>query len=334
MAGKASLIFAEFPEWEKLSSQEKNSIYEQMCQLWQAAEYNKAEQVFSYLFENDFAQKKLDEFAKNANGDFQYFYARKYCNILSKFELEKCRYWLKKAAENGCEAAQEAIEYNEIDETFTGTISSRLEDLNQKIIDAFYKNNKGDIFFGEQAAVLTDTGHIQFVKRALCRWNFFEGATGLILAKDEPVEPGKFKMTGFSPKLKQMVKKLAADENKYNCYPNIISYYPDSLEADRGDDFTTECNTWEILLELLEHGYSLVDKYEYTMEHSAMLPAAVRDQIEKYRSRIINSLMEDDDDDENEDDDDLDCDLDDIDLDDIDLEFEDDDEDDGEEDKK
>ena len=158
---------------------------------------------------------------------------------------------------------------------------------------------------------------------------------GLILAKDEPVEPGKFKMTGFSPKLKQMMKKLAANESEYNCYPNIISYYPDSLEADTSDDFTTECNTWEILLELLKHGYSLVDKYEYTMEHSAMLPAAVRDQIEKYRSRIINSLMEDDD--ENVDDDDLDWDWDDIDLDDIDLEFEDDDEDDeddGEEDKK
>jgi hypothetical protein len=290
MAKNVSLQFAEFPEWEKLSNKEKKSIYEQMCQLWQEAEYNKVEQIFSYLFDNEFNQKELDEFAENANGDFQYFYAKKYSNALDYLELEKCRYWLKKAAENGCEDAQDSIKYNELDDTFTRIITERLEDINRKIVDAFYENNKGDIFLGEQAAVLTETGNIQFVKNNLCRWNPFEGAYGLILAKDEPVESSKFQMTGFSPKLKQLMKKFAADKSKYNCYPNIISYHPSPLDVDNNDSFTTECDTWEILLELLNHGYSLVDKYDYTMKHYKMLPNAVQEKIEKYRRRLINSL--------------------------------------------
>lgn len=59
-------------------------------------------------------------------------------------------------------------------------------------------------------------------------------------------------------------------------------------------------------MQLLAHGYSLVQKQEYTSLNSKKLPKKVHDQIEKWRRNAINSLMDDDDDDLDDDDLDLD----------------------------
>ena len=116
-------------------------------------------------------------------------------------------------------------------------------------------------------------------------------------------------MTGFSPELKAVMTRLSQDDDEYNCYPNIIEYSPERIN-EKGeyitDDFQTECETWKILMQLLAHGYSLVQKQEYTSLNSDKLPKKVHDQIEKWRRNAFNCLMDDDDDNLALDDDDFD----------------------------
>ena len=47
------LSFAQFPKWKDLPKAERSSLFGQACQLWEAKEYDKAEQLFRYLWEND-----------------------------------------------------------------------------------------------------------------------------------------------------------------------------------------------------------------------------------------------------------------------------------------
>jgi len=309
------IVFAEFPDWSKLTKAEQNALYEQMCQLWKDSERDKATQLFDYLFKQGYDEKKMDEFAEATDIDFQFHYVRKLTDFLWNGNLSKAEQWFKKIKQND---PREKYKYHDVFDSISSEASNFLEKINQQIVDSFYEKNKNDpseIFFGEQCAVLDQHGHIEFVEKELCLWDAINGATGLILAKDKPVERSKFKMTGFSPELKAVMTRLSQDPDECNCYPNIIEYSPERIN-EKGeyvtDDFQTECETWKILMQLLAHGYSLVQKQEYTSLNSKKLPKKVHDQIEKWRRNAINSLMDDDDD------------LDDLDLDDLDFDDEDD----------
>ena len=183
---------------------------------------------------------------------------------------------------------------------------------------------------GEQCAVLNDcdSGHIEFVEKEVCPGDAFTGAQGLILAKDKPVERSKFKMTGFSPELKAIMTKLSQDTDERNCYPNIIDYsigFKNENGEFETDDFQTECETWKILMQLLAHGYSLVNKWAYISKNSKFLPTAVQEQIKDCGPIATKSLFDDDDFKKFfEDDDDDELNLDDLDLDNLDLDDEDD----------
>ena len=301
------IVFAEFPDWSKLTKTEKNSLYGQMCQLWKDSERDKATQLFDYLFEHGYDEKKMDEFAEATDIDFQFHYVRKLTDFLRRGDFSRASQWLKKLKQNDPEGE---YKYYDIFDSITSQASNFLEKINQQIVDSFYeknRNNPSEIFFGEQCAVLNQYGHIEFVEKELCLWDAINGATGLILAKDKPVERSKFKMTGFSPELKAIMTRLSQDDDGCNCYPNIIEYFPERRD-EKGeyvtDDFQTECETWKILMQLLAHGYSLVQKQEYTSLNSNKLPKKVHDRIEKWRRNAINSLMSDDDNDLNLDDDD------------------------------
>ncbi len=309
------IVFAEFPDWSKLTKAERNSLYEQMCQLWKDSERDKATQLFDYLFEHGYDEKKMDEFAEATDIDFQFHYVRKLTDFLERGDFSKAEQWLRKIKQNDPEGKNK---YDDVFDSISHEASNFLEKINQQIVDSFYEKNKNDpyeIFFGEQCAVLNKDGHIEFIEKDLCLWDAINGATGLILAKDKPVERSKFKMTGFSPELKAVMTRLSQDDDECNCYPNIIEYSL-TQKNEKGeyvtDDFQTECETWKILMQLLAHGYSLVHKQEYTLSNSNKLPKKVHDQIEEGRRNVINSLM--DDDDNNDDDDDLN--LDDLNLDD------------------
>ena len=313
------IVFAEFPDWSKLAKSEKNAVYDEMCQLWRNSEHDKAEQVFTYLFEHGYDERKLNEFAEAAGGDFQLFYARKWTDILADGDLAKARRWLKKAAENGSSDARMKLEFQELDGALVGTAAELLQEINEAITEAFYKKHEdepGEIFMGETCAVLEENGHVGFVQKEVPMWDAVNGARGLILAKDEPVERSKFKMTGFSPALKAVMKKLADAADESSCYPNIIpgNLFDDILEA---EDFQGECETWKILMQLLAHGYSLVSMQEYTMTNSQMLPESIRDRIEEFRGHALRSLLASADDDEKDgdDDDEIVFDLDDEDFD-------------------
>ena len=58
------IVFAEFPEWKKLSKADKKSLYEQLVQLWKAQERDKATQLFDYLFDNQYDAKLLKLFVE------------------------------------------------------------------------------------------------------------------------------------------------------------------------------------------------------------------------------------------------------------------------------
>ncbi len=322
------IVFAEFPDWSKLTKTEQNSLYGQMCQLWKDSERDKATQLFDYLFEHGYDKKKLDDFAEATDIDFQFHYVRKLTDFLGCGNFTKAEQWLRKIKQNDSKGK---YEYDYVFDALASETSDFLEKINQQIVDSFYEKNKNDpseIFFGEQCAVLNEHGHIEFVEKDLCMWDAINGATGLILAKDEPVERSKFKMTGFSPELKAVMTRLSQNPDECNCYPNIIEYSSEWTN-EKGeyvtDDFQTECETWKILMQLLAHGYSLVHKQEYTFSNSDKLPKKVHDQIEEGRRNAINSLLDDDDDDNHNDDDDLD--LDDLNLDNLldDLDFDDED---------
>ena len=183
-------------------------------------------------------------------------------------------------------------------------ISDRLEEINRQIAEAYRKKDKDGFFMGEESAVLNGNGHIEFIKKELCLWDCINGAMGLILAKDKPVERSKFKMTGFSPELKVIMTQISQDESERNCYPNIIEYSITRKDESGGyttDDFQTEARTWTVLMQLLNHGYSLVEKEEYTNRNSKMLPKVIQDEIKEAQYDFIEQLtlgIEDFDDDD------------------------------------
>jgi len=295
------IVFAEFPEWKKLTKADQKSLYDQMEQLWKAQEKDKARQLFDYLFDNQYNAKQLNLFVENADADFQYHYAEKL--LAGCFEtagnFSEARKWLKMSQQND---ADNKHEYDCPDDVITLEGSDRVKEINEQISDSFYKKHKKDdfaIFMGKQAAMINDEGHIEFVEREVCCWDAINGAQGLILAKDKPVARDKFKMTGFSPELKAIMTKLSHDTDERNCYPNIIQYYP--IHDDENgecviDDFQTECETWKVLMQLLAHGYSLVQLEAYGLEHSDKLPEAVHKQIEDGRLRVLKAFLDDDDD--------------------------------------
>ena len=177
-------------------------------------------------------------------------------------------------------------------------ICDRIKEINQQISDSFYKKDPNGVFLGEESAVCNEYGHIEFVKKELCLWDM-NGALGLILAKDKPVERSKFRMTGFSPELKAVMIQLSQDASERSCYPNIIEYNTMKQSEQGGykeDDFQTECKTWAILMQLLAHGYSLVDKEEYMSINAKMLPKIIQDEINEARGNFINHLAQDNDD--------------------------------------
>lgn len=90
------IVFAEFPDWSKLNEAEQNSLYGQMCQLWKDSEKDKATQLFDYLFEHCYDEKKMDEFAEATDIDFQFHYVRKLTDFLWKGNLSKAEQWFKK----------------------------------------------------------------------------------------------------------------------------------------------------------------------------------------------------------------------------------------------
>ena len=57
-------------------------------------------------------------------------------------------------------------------------------------------------------------------------------------------------------------------------------------------------------MQLLAHGYSLVQLEAYGLEHSDKLPEAVHKQIEDGRRRVLKAFLDDDDDFNFDDDDD------------------------------
>ena len=144
--------------------------------------------------------------------------------------------------------------------------------------------------------MLNEHGHVEFVERECCQWNPINGAEGLILAKDEPVTRKQFKMTGFSPELEALLTKISKNKSAFNCYPNIIDATFAAEDATHvfGDEISlsSECETWKTLLELLEHGYSLVQQSMYTMQNSNFMPPAVHTEIEEYRQRFLTALRE------------------------------------------
>jgi hypothetical protein len=78
-------------------------------------------------------------------------------------------------------------------------------------------------------------------------------------------------------------------------------------------------------MQLLAHGYSLVNKWAYISKNSKFLPTAVQEQIKDCGPIATKSLFEDDDFKRFfEDDDDDELNLDDLDLDNLDLDDEDD----------
>ena len=312
------VVFAEFPEWKSLSSKEKKALFQQAEQLW-GKEPEKARQLFDYLWENGYDSEAFDTFAEKADGDFQYYYARKLTDILGYHthgNLDQARHWLERAAANNCELAKKELEDDWFDGNVVEYVSAKLKKINQQIVDSFYEKHKNEvmeIFWGEEAAVLNDEGHIEFVKKEVCCWDRINGARGLILAKDEPVKREKFKMTGFSDELKAVMKTLQKKkEDGADCYPNIITYDADEGYVHgqdyEGDSFKRECEIWTILMQLLAKGYSLVEMQEYTLSNSKMLPKAFHDRIETWRRNAISALLEDA---NGDDDDDLDFDFDD-----------------------
>ncbi len=295
MGAKApSVVFAQFPEWGALSSKECKALFGQACELWRGGDGAKAKQLFRYLWENDYSREEFEAFAEASDGEFQCFYAHLQADFLGHGDIGEAMRWFKKAAGNGCAEAKEALEdWCPVDHDIVDYSCTRLEALNKKISDAFYKTHSSvwDMFMGEQCAMLNESGHIEFVERECCQWNPINGAEGLILAKDKPVSRSQFKMTGFSPELSALLTRISKNKSEFNCYPNVIDLSFATEDGQGETSFDKECDCWMILLELLEHGYSLVQKSMYTMDNSEYMSPATHQEIEDYRRRFIKALI-------------------------------------------
>ena len=113
----------------------------------------------------------------------------------------------------------------------------------------------------------------------------------------------------------EIARKIAEDPDsvtaKHQSFPNIIDFNA-WFDTDNFDDLI---KYKKLEMQLLAHGWSLVEKKSYVLEFSDFLAPGAREAVEDYRKESVSSLMDDDDDDDldsifgdDEGDDDLDID--------------------------
>lgn len=297
-----SIVFAEFPEWKSLSADDKNAIFKQACELWQSGR-GKAEQLFDYLLKNQFDSMLLEKFAREqADGDFALFYAGKFLDPgnMKMFDLAEAQEYVNLAIEKGCSI--KADYKNHLSDAAVSMITEKLETINQQLADCMYaKNDSGEaIFCGEECAVLDQYGAIQYLKKDFCAWDL--ETSGLILARDEPVELKDVDFADFPPELavclanvkNTILNSSGPMPEQWECFPNIIDLSA-WFDVRTFDDLVY---LRKLELQLLAHGYSLVNKSGYMLEKAQRIAPGTLDTENKHLQDIVAGLPDENDDDD------------------------------------
>ena len=302
------IVFAEFPEWKSLSDQDKNALFQQGCELW-TSDRNKGVQLFDYLIKNEFDSQKLEKFInQQQDGELALLCAKKFLNPadMDGFDLEKAQKYVNLAIEKGC--ALDSDYKNCFSDMAVDMVSGRLEELNHQLSNSMYEKNQDEqfyIFFGEECAVLNQFGGVDYLRQPFTPELELQ-PSGLIIAKDEPVLREDF-TTGDLPAelaecMNEIARKIAEDPQsltaRYQSFPNIIDFNA-WFDISNFDDII---KYKKLEMQLLAHGWSLVEKKNYMLEFSEFLTPAVQETVADYRAELLRCLLDDDDDEDDEDD--------------------------------